>query len=306
MATTQFFSIFAVLAVAGFAADLASGPPLPHRLVRDWAQLPPGWNFGEATGVDVDREDNVWVFNRGPQKVIQFDKHGRVLSHWNDIPIMSAHGLEIDPDGNVWLVDVKGHAVFQFDRFSRMRMVITNSYNRPGDNDSKYFFNEPTGVAFAPDGSFYVSDGYVNSRVVKYNRDGEYLLHWGRKGAADGEFNLVHDVCVDRQGLVYVADRTNARVQIFDPNGKFLRKWTHAGSPYGLHYSARENMIYMVDGLNNRVVKLDLEGKVLGTLGSFGKIQGKFDAAHHISVDSEGSIYVVEIRNWRVQKFSLK
>src|SRR2546426_4768242 len=290
------------VAAAAFAAD----PSLPHRLVRDWAQLPPGWNFGECTGVDVDKDDNVWVFNRGPQKVIQFDKQGRVLSAWKDIPIMSAHGLEIGPDGNVWLVDVKGHAVFQFDRFARMRMVITNSYNKPGDNDSKYFFNEPTGLAFAPDGSFYVSDGYVNSRVVKYSKEGDYLLHWGRKGTGDGEFNLVHDVCVDAQGLVYVADRTNARVQIFDANGKFLRKWTHAGSPYGLHYARRENMIYMVDGTNNRVVKLNLDGKILGTLGSFGKAAGKFDAAHHITVDSEGSIYVAEIRNWRVQKFALK
>src|SRR5438876_5026206 len=115
-------------------------------------------------------------------------------------------------------------------------------------------------LAFAPDRSFYVSDGYVNSRAVKYSKEGDYLLHWGRKGTGDGEFNLVHDVCVDAQGLVYVADRANARVQIFDANGKFLRKWIHAGSPYGLHYARRENMIYMVDGTNNRVVKLDLDG----------------------------------------------
>jgi DNA-binding beta-propeller fold protein YncE len=302
----KFLIAFSLLLSTLAAADLASGPPLPHRLVRDWAKLPPGWNFGETTGVDVDKNDNVWVFNRGPRQVIRFDKNGGVLEAWADLPITAAHGIEIAPNGNIWLMDVKGHAVYEFNPHRRIQTVITNSYKRPGDNSSKYFFNEPTAIAFTPGGDFYVSDGYLNSRVVKYNKEGDYLFHWGRKGTADGEFDLVHDVALDSQGLVYVADRTNARVQIFDANGKFLRKWTHAGSPYGLHYAAREKAMYMIDGLNNRVVKLDLEGKILGVLGGFGKAQGKFDAGHHIAVDSEGSIYVAEIRNWRVQKFSLK
>jgi sugar lactone lactonase YvrE len=291
--------------MASLAADLSTAPKLPHKVVEDWPKLPMDWNLGETTGVDVDRHDNIWVFNRGRDKVICLSKDGRVVSSLKNVPVVAAHGLEVGPDGNLWLVDVKGHAVMKVSPLGRLLMMITNSYNRPGDNDSKYFFNEPTAVAFAPGGDFYVSDGYINSRVVKYNKDGEYLLHWGKKGTADGEFNLVHDVAVDGAGLVYVADRTNARVQIFDANGKFLRKWTHAGSPYGLHYHASEKAMYMVDGLNNRVVKLGLDGSILGTLGSFGKIPGKFDAAHHIAVDSEGSIYVAEIRNWRVQKFAV-
>jgi sugar lactone lactonase YvrE len=143
----------------------------------------------------------------------------------------------------------------------------------------------------------------VNSRVVKFNREGQYLTHWGRKGTGDGEFNLVHDVCLDSRGRVYIADRTNARVQIFDAEGRFLGKWTDAGAPWGLYYVAREDAIYMADGTNNRVVKLNLDGKVLGVLGSFGKTPGKFDFAHNIAVDSTGAIYVAEIKNWRVQKF---
>jgi DNA-binding beta-propeller fold protein YncE len=297
--------VLLLIAGAGVAADLSGVPALPHKLVPDWAQMPPGWHFGECTGVDVDRNDNVWVFHRGKRQVIQFAPNGRVLAAWDDVPVKAAHGLEVAPDGNIWLVDVKGHALFEFSPLGRMLRVMANSYNRPGDNDSKYFFNEPTAVAFNPDGSFYVADGYVNSRVVKYSKDSEYLLHWGRKGKADGEFDLVHDVTVDGSGRVYVSDRSNARVQIFDANGKFLGKWTHAGSPYGLHYVARDNAMYMVDGLNNRVLKLDLEGRVLGTFGGFGKTQGRFDAAHHIAVDSKGSVYVVEIRNWRVQKFAV-
>ncbi len=287
-------------------AQLASGPSLPHKLVEGWPQLPAGWNFGECAGVDVDKDDNVWVFNRGRHKLIQFDRHGKMLRAWDDVPVASPHGVRVDPQGNVWLVDVGAHAVLKFSDAGRLLMVITNPGGRPGDNDSKYAFNQPTSLAFTPTGDFYVSDGYVNSRVVKFNQDGEYLLHWGRKGTADGEFNLVHDVCIGPQGRVYVADRTNNRVQVFDANGKFLRKWTNLGSPWGLCYVAKQNALYMADGINNRVLKLDLEGRVLGVLGSFGKKPGSFDFAHYLAVDSYGDIYVAEIKNWRVQKFAAR
>jgi DNA-binding beta-propeller fold protein YncE len=297
-------ALLCLLGFAASAADLASGPPLPHKLVPNWAQLPDGWNFGECTGVEVDANDYVWVFNRGPHPVIQFDKSGKFINAWKEVPITSAHGLGVDPDGNIWLIDVKGHAVMKFNRAGRIQMVITNAGKQPGNNDTPYAFNEPTGIAFTPRGDFYVSDGYVNSRVIQFNKSGEYIRHWGAKGQADGQFNLVHDVAVDSQGRVYVADRTNERVQVFDASGKFLAKWTHAGAPWGLAYSDKEKAIYMADGKNNRVVKLNLEGQILGTLGSFGKAPGHFDFAHHIAVDSDGSIYVVEIKNWRVQKFA--
>jgi peptidylamidoglycolate lyase len=179
-----------------------------------------------------------------------------------------------------------------------------NRQGTPGNNDSKEAFNEPTGIAFTPNGDFYVSDGYVNSRVIKFTRDGEHITHWGKKGTGDGEFNLVHDVTLDSRGRVYVADRTNQRVQIFDPSGKFLGKWTDVGAPWGLQYAAKENAIYMCDGLNDRIVKLNLDGQIQGVLGSHGKIPGKLDFAHNIAVDSAGNIYVVEIKNWRVQKFA--
>lgn len=297
-----------VLCLAAFgtlvAADLQSGPPLPLRLVEDWAKLPPGWNFGECSGVDVDKDDNVWMFHRGKHAVIQFDRDGNMLQAWEDVPVVSSHGIRVDPQGFIWLVDVAGHAVLKCDRAGRVRMVIVNPGNRPGDNDSKYAFNRPTGLTFTPNGDFYVADGYENSRVIEFNKDGEYVRHWGRKGTGDGEFNLVHDVCLDSRGYVYVADRTNARVQIFDANGRYLGKWTDVGNPWGLYYVARENAIYMADGHNNRVVKLNLDGQVVGVLGSFGKAPGKFDFAHNIAVDSTGAVYVSEIKNWRVQKFA--
>jgi DNA-binding beta-propeller fold protein YncE len=212
----------------------------------------------------------------------------------------------VDAEGNIWCVDVKGHVVIKYNTEGRVLMILGSRQGTPGNNDSRDAFNEPTGIAFGKNGDLYISDGYLNSRVIKFNRDGEYITHWGRKGTGDGEFNLVHDVCLDSEERVYVADRTNARVQIFDSNGKFLGKWTDVGAPWGLTYSRKENCIYMADGLNNRIVRLSLDGQIQGVLSSYGKAPGKLDFAHNISVDSAGSIYVAEIKNWRVQKFALR
>ena len=290
----------ALLLPAALLAQLQSGPPLPHQLVRDWAKLPRGWNLGQSTGVAIDKDDNVWVFNRGSHPVLKFDRNGNFLESWGEGLFTSPHGLRFDHWGKLWAVDVMGHAVMKLTAAGKLQIVLGGVV---GNNDSKDSFNQPTNTAFAPNGDFYVSDGYKNARIIKFNRDGEYLTHWGRPGTGDGEFNLVHDVCLDSEGRVYVADRANQRVQIFDGNGKFLGKWTDAGAPWGLSYVAKENAIYMADGTNDRVVKLDLNGKVLGVLGSHGKIPGKFDLAHGIAVDSTGAIYVTEIKNWRVQKF---
>lgn len=291
-------------------AELKPGPSLPHKVVMDWAQLPKGWNFTECSGVAVDAKDNVWLFTRGKHPVMQFDKNGKLLQTWGEEIFISPHGIRVDPEGYVWTVDQKGHSVMKLTPDGRVLMMLgrqelDHRHSTSGNNDSQYAFNQPTGIAFGPDGDVFVSDGYVNSRVIRFNRDGEYVTHWGTKGTNDGQFNLVHDVAVDSAGRVYAADRMNQRIQIFDANGKFLGKWTGIGSPWGIVYSAKENAIYMCDGLNNRIVKLNMEGEVVGVLGSFGKVQGKLDFPHAIAVDSAGAIYTSEIKNWRVQKFAV-
>ncbi len=285
-------------------SQLKSGPPLPHKLVANWAQLPKGWNFGETSGVDVDTADIVWVFNRGKRPVMQFDKNGKLLQSWDEAPIKSSHGIRVGPDGNIWTVDVAGHTLLTFTPQGRIVQVIGAPGQQPGTMESKDVFNRPTGLAFGPGGEFYVSDGYANSRVVKFGRDGIYLKQWGKNGKGDSEFQIVHDVAVDSKGRVYVADRENHRVQVFDGEGQLLAKWTDVGSPWGLYYASRENAIYMCDGYANRIVKLNTEGQILGVLGSYGKTPGKLDFAHNIAVDSTGAIYVAEIKNWRVQKFA--
>jgi DNA-binding beta-propeller fold protein YncE len=303
----SFFTLFVVLVVLIPAfAQLKSGPPLTAQLVSDWAKLPKGWNFGEVSGVATDKQDNVWVFTRGAHPVMQFDRSGKFLQAWPDIKIVSSHGIRVDDEGNIWLIDVKGHVVIKCNPEGRVLMILGNRQGTAGNNDSKDAFNEPTGIAFAKNGDFYISDGYINARVIKFNRDGEYITHWGKKGTGDGEFNLVHDVCLDAEERVYVADRTNQRIQIFDTTGKFLGKWTEIGEPWGLAYSRKENCIYMCDGVNNRIVKLGMDGKVLGVLSSYGKVPGKLDFVQNLALDSHGAIYVAEIKNWRVQKFAAR
>ena len=288
---------------ASLLAQLATGPKLPMKVVENWADLPKGWNLGEVSGVAVDKLDHVWVFNRGTHPVIEFDRDGTMLQAWTEVPIISSHGIQVDPDGNVWLVDVKGHAVMKFNRQGRLQMVIANAGKAVGDNKSTDAFNQPTGLRFFPNGDFLVSDGYGNSRVAKFDKNGIWQKQWGEPGTGDGQFNLVHDVALDGKGKVYVADRKNNRIQIFTEDGKFLDKWTNLGSPWGLAYSPKEEALYMCDGENNRVIKVDKNGKLLGVLGGFGKVPGLFDFPHHIAIDSQGAIYVAEIKNWRVQKF---
>jgi len=217
---------------------------------------------------------------------------------------VSAHGVRVGPDGNLWCVDVDGHIIFKVSPQGRILMVLGNRQGNPGNDDAEDAFNRPTNIAFRANGNFYVSDGYVNSRVIEFTPEGEFVRKWGTKGQGDGMFNLVHDVTVDSKGHVYVADRLNERVQVFDENGKFLAKWTNIGAPWGVYYVAKEDAIYMCDGKYDRITKLGLDGNVLGVLSSWGKAPGKLDYVHSIAVDpTDMSIYTVEIKNWRVQKW---
>lgn len=311
----------ALLAV-GFAAWAAAQPALHYQAVPNWPSLPPGWNFLETPGVAVDGRGHVFVVHRGPHPVMEFDAGGRFLRAFGDGLYDRAHSIRIDPEGNIWTVDDGSHTVLQMDSTGRVKKVFgrfRSASNSPGgieytglgghlrgsrDEGSVRFFR-PTDVAFGPEGSVYVTDGYGNSRVVKFNRDGKFVKEWGKRGAAPGEFHTPHSITVDRQGRVYVADRENYRVQVFDAEGKFQTQWTGLGAPWGLDIS-RDGHLFMADGYNNRVLKLTLDGKVVGQFGSPGKLPGQFHYCHQLAVGADGAVYTAEILNWRPQKFVLK
>jgi DNA-binding beta-propeller fold protein YncE len=289
--------------VCACAADMNTAPTLPYHVVENWAKLPAGWTLAECSSVTASRDGHIWVFNRSQHPVIEFDRDGNLVQAWPEFKVGSSHGIREDAQGNIWGVDTKRHAVVKYSRAGKVLMTLGDPGGKPGGNESHNAFNLPTGIAFAPNGDFFVTDGYGNSRVVRFDKNGKYIRHFGRKGTGDGEFNRVHDIAIDGDGRLYIADPINERVQIFDGDGKFLGKWTGIGAPWGLHYVAAEQAMYMCDGTNQRVVKLNLDGKVLGVFGTPGSAAGQFDIAHNLTVDATGAIYVAEIKNKRVQKF---
>ena len=192
--------------------------------------MPDGWKFGRVSSVATNREGTeVYAFHRGPKAdpLIVFDAKGKYLRSWGKGMFGNPHGLRVDRENNVWITDNGDHQVMKFT--PQGKLLLTLGIKGKAATDDKTF-NRPTDIAFAANGDFYVSDGYGNSRVVKFSKDGRYLMAWGTKGTKPGEFNTPHSVAVDSKGTVYVSDRENNRIQIFDPNGKFLRQWTHLGA----------------------------------------------------------------------------
>ncbi|MFN3325046.1 MAG: peptidyl-alpha-hydroxyglycine alpha-amidating lyase family protein [Bryobacteraceae bacterium] len=290
----------AFLLGVGLIALAQSWPKLDYAVDPEWPRLPPGWTFEETPGVAVNAQEHVFVFHRGRHSIMEFDKSGNLVRSWGDGVFVRPHGLRFDNEGNLWAADDLGHIVVKMDSLGRVRMVLGRKNNKGETDDT---FNRPTDMAFAPNGDFYVSDGYGNSRVVKFDKNGRFVKAWGKKGKGEGEFNLPHAVAVDKRGRVYVGDRENYRMQIFDADGKFIAQWTHVGSPWGIVITDDEQL-YMCDGHNSRILKLSLSGEILGVLGEPGRLPGQLDFVHHMAVGPSRSIYVAEIKNWRVQKFS--
>jgi DNA-binding beta-propeller fold protein YncE len=270
-----------------------------YQVVANWPQLPDNFQFGQVTGVAVDANDRVFIFHRGKQPIMVFDRAGKFLRSWGEGLFKTAHGLRIDAGGNIWTTDLGTHLVMKFDAKGKLLLTL-GTKGQPGDSKDK--FNKPADVAVTPTGDFYVADGYGNSRVVKFAKDGTYLKEWGKKGKGEGEFNLPHSICLDAQGRVFVGDRENNRVQVFDADGKFLTQWATTGAPYGL--TLHPSGMFLADGRANNVKLLNLDGKTLHSWGTKGAAPGQFDLPHWVGLDSQGAMYVAEVNGKRVQKFA--
>ena len=294
-------SLIAAAVLLSFGAPAGAADESPYKLVRGFPQLPPGLRLGAVSGVATDRDGNVLVLHRGDprQPILVFDRDGRFLRSFGASLFTSTHGLRIDPGGNVWTTDNANHTVVKFSPDGKVLMSLGEK-DVPGEDERH--FNKPTDVAFAPNGDVYVSDGYGNSRVVKFDKTGKFLLAWGRKGAGEGQFNLPHAVRLDSKGNVYVADRENQRIQVFDPVGKFLRQFANGVSPYGL-FITQDDTLFVADGVAHKVLKMTTEGKVQTQWGAGGREPGNFLMPHGICVGNDGAVYVAEVTGARVQKF---
>jgi DNA-binding beta-propeller fold protein YncE len=247
--------------------------------------------------------------------VIVFDRAGRFKRTWGEGMFRRAHGITVGPDGTLWLTDDLHHTVRQFTLGGKCLLTIGDP-DKPSTLQGGKPFNRPTHVAISPKtGDVFVSDGYGNSRVHKYDPKGRHLLSWGEPGTDPGCFNLPHNIATDAAGLVYVADRENHRVQVFDANGRYLAQWNNLHRPCGLAADARLGDIFFVGelpthlavnkdvpNLGARVSILSLKGELLGRIGGrfAGEKPGEFVAPHGCAVDSRGDLYVAEV-SWTAQ-----
>src|SRR5450432_1758740 len=348
-------SLFVAVGSPTFAQPAV--PQIPFDSVADALKLPKDLYLGEASGVAVNSKGHVFVFSRGSTsgpayaaaaaQLLEFDaggnfqrEIGKNLYAWS-----FAHTVRVDKDDNIWATDKGSDLVIKFSPEGKVLMVLGRK-QEASDEDTAPLkhpkpplpaedgrFRQVTDVTWDPAGNIFISDGYINSRVAKVDKFGNWITSWGTRGDKPGEFNTPHSIAADAQGNIYVADRFNRRIQVFDGDGKFLRAMTidvpfdHAvkpvignaldpnatsgtfspGAPWAICITPGPNQVlYSADAYPGRIYKLSLDGKVLGTIGGPGRQLKQFGWVHEIACPSENVLYVAELLNWRVQKLLLR
>ncbi|HEY0874788.1 MAG TPA: peptidyl-alpha-hydroxyglycine alpha-amidating lyase family protein [Vicinamibacterales bacterium] len=263
-----------------------------------------GYDLSQKDPERRPRWDNVlYIVNRDGKKIDSWEQHNKLFVRPHKVLISP-----YDPEKHVWLVDDGAHSIYKFTNDGKKLVMQLGEFGVPG-NDEKHFAR-PTDIAWLPDGTFFVSDGYTNTRVVKFDKDGKFLLTWGEKGTPPNEtrpnyMNTVHSIAIDDQRRVYVADRANSRVQVFDENGKFLEFWPRIRRPYYI-YMSQDQHLWVSDGITQKFTKFDLTGKLLYSWGTFGAFPGGFWGVHQFSVDQENNLYTADVHIGRAQKFRPK
>jgi peptidylamidoglycolate lyase len=313
---------------AGKSNDVSNkSSAVTYELLKDWPQLPAGYLLSQVTGVGVNSKQHIFLFHRAGREwqepfadslisgntILELDPtSGKLLDSWGANLFIMPHGLTVDNNDNIWVTDVALQQIFKFDSSGNLMMKL-GEYRVEG-NDSLHF-NRPTDIAVCRDGSFYVSDGYRNSRVVKFSADGHYLFEWGSKGSKPGQFDIPHAIDIDRQGNVYVADRENKRVQMFDSAGHFLQQWADPSinKLYAVTINKTTQQLMAVDYRvvfnlfvkGSDIIGFDKEGKVAGRFGRSGFYDGPVSRYHDIAADKDGNLYVGDILNNTIQKFKI-
>jgi hypothetical protein len=344
-------------------AQSTSAPELQFDSVPNFIKLPPDMHFGEASGVSMNSKGHLYVYSRGgssvgpaygntASQILEFDHDGNFLREVgkNLYSWAFAHMIRVDKDDNIWAVDKGSDMIVKMSPEGRVLMVFGRK-SEASDEDSHPLhhpnpplpavdgrFRQPTDVAWDRAGNAFISDGYINSRVAKVSKDGDWVKSWGSKGKGDGQFDTVHTIASDNNDNIYVGDRNNRRVQVFDADGNFkykfsidipappdarpaignmpnLANWPREGgtqtpgAPWTICITPGPNQVaFIADAFPGRVYKVALDGKgtVLGWLGKSGKQLKQFGWVHQIACPSENEIYVAEILNWRVQKLLIR
>ena len=345
-------ALFVLFAPQVFAQSV---PSIPFDSVPEPLKLPADMYLGEVSGVAVDSKGHVFVLQRGNSsgpayaaaatQLLEFESDGKFMREIgkNLYAWSFGHTVRVDPEDNIWVTDKGSDMVIKFNQEGRVVMVFgrkqeasdeaTGPLKHPNPplpaEDGR--FRQVTDVTWDPAGNTYISDGYINSRVAKVDKNGNWLKSWGDRGAQPGQFNTPHSIAADAQGNIYVADRGNRRIQVLDCDGKLLRVMTidvpaapnsrpalgnkpdpavtgtmSAGAPWTVCITPGPNQVlYSSDAFPGRIYKMTLDGQVLGVLGESGKQLKQFGWVHEIACPSENELYVAELLNWRVQRLLL-
>lgn len=333
-------------------------PEIQFQSVADPVKLPADLYLGEAAGVAVNSKGHIFVLSRGSTsgpaygaaaaQLLEFDAEGKFLREigHNLYAWSYAHSVKIDPEDNIWVADKGSDMVIKFNREGRVVMVFGRKQEASDEKTGPLphpnpplpavdgMFRQVTDMAWDKAGNTYISDGYINSRIAKVDKTGKWIKSWGEPGEQPGQFSTPHSIAVDAEDHIYVADRGNRRIQVFDGEGKFLRQITidvafdpnaspaignkpvlpikgsqtmAPGSPWAICITPPPNQVlFSSDAYPGRIYKLSLDGRVLGVLGESGKQLKQFGWIHEIACPSENELYVSELLNWRVQKLILK
>lgn len=275
--------------------------------VSDAFKLPSGIEFGSIAAVAMTPGGNLLVLNRGPQPFLEFSADGTLVRSFGDGALFGrSHGLRFGPDGSMWVTDVGKHAVYKMDKDGKVLMTL-GTPGEAGDWDEangKHLFNQPNETAIDSKGNLYVVTGHgvAEPRVLKFSPDGKFIKQWGGRGEGPGQFFAAHSIEIDANDVLYIADRENMRIELFDTEGNYQSEWKYNAMVCGI-YLHNDGFMYMTSGFDGEFAKLDMTGKLLGALGSPGTENGQFGEAHYLVLDAANNVFVADVVNRRVQVY---
>jgi hypothetical protein len=327
--------LLSLLLLAPPALAQTSVPEIPYDAPAEYFSYPPEMNLGEITGVAVNSKGHVFMVSRSnatgnvygglATQLLEFDERGKFVREIGKglYGFAYGHAVRVDPQDNVWVVDKGTNMVIKFNPAGKVVMVLgrreeaTDEHVYLKKTQAKHvdgMFNEPTDVAWDRAGNIYVTDGYGNSRIAKYDRNGKWIKNWGSTGTDDGQFRVVKGIAIDAANNVYVADRDNKRIQVFDTEGNFKTQFRNVGSPWAICITPGARQFLYVSNSNppnnldydGEILKMTLDGRIVGKFGRAGKMLKEFGTVNSIDCRNENELYVGELGNWRVQRVTLK
>jgi streptogramin lyase len=287
------------------------GPDLGYQAVAqsEAFSMPDGLAFASVASVAITPGGNLMVLHRGDQAFLEFDPAGNFVRSFGEGMFGRAHGLRYDDDGNMWVTDGGGHTAMKLSPDGEVLISLGTEGERGlwDEAAGRRMFDEPNDIAVSSDGDVFIVQGHTRGepRVLKFDSEGNFQMMWGSRGDGPGQFSVAHSIVIDEDDNLYVADRENQRIQIFDTEGNFLDQWTFSAMACAL-YLSDDGYMYMTSGFDAQIVKLDLEGNVLGVTGSSGDGPNQYGEAHYLTVGPDQEIYIADVVNRRVEKLILE